>query len=172
MAFQTLYHEGSDADDEFDRGMISPAIATSESDRSPTDSDPHSTEHTPRLYGHFGDDRSPHALILDWSADETADYISTLGLPQYFDAILGRYSEASWIDDSAADMTRTDNEIVGEALVALRHEELKEMGMMSMGHRLTVLKSVYDIKIRQGVTIEPEHYVPPCMFTLSPFECH
>jgi hypothetical protein len=33
---------------------------------------------------------------------------------------------------------------------------------MSMGHRLTVLKSVYDIKIRQGVPIEPEHYVPPC----------
>lgn len=56
-----------------------------------------------------------------------------------------------------------ENEIVGEALVALRHEELKEMAVMSVGHRLTILKGVYDIKIKQEIPFNPDHYIPPCM---------
>lgn len=55
-----------------------------------------------------------------------------------------------------------ENEIVGEALVALRHEELKEMAIMSVGHRLTILKGVYDIKIEHGVPVEQDDYIPPC----------
>ena len=56
----------------------------------------------------------------------------------------------------------TDNEIVGEALVALQHDELKQMGVTSVGHRLTILKNVYDIKIKQDIPIESDHYVPLC----------
>ena len=52
--------------------------------------------------------------------------------------------------------------IVGEALVALRHEELKEMGIISVGHRLTILKGVYDVKMKQDLPIETDHYVPLC----------
>ena len=55
-----------------------------------------------------------------------------------------------------------ENEIVGEALIALKHEELKEMSIVSVGHRLTILKGVYDVKIRQDVPIESDHYIPPC----------
>lgn len=50
----------------------------------------------------------------------------------------------------------------GDALIALQHAELKEMGINSVGHRLTVLKSVYDVKAKQNVPIEPDHYVPLC----------
>lgn len=57
----------------------------------------------------------------------------------------------------------TEESITGEALVALQHAELKEIGMSSVGHRLTVLKAVYDIKVKQNVPIEPDHYVPLCM---------
>ncbi len=46
--------------------------------------------------------------------------------------------------------------------MALKHEELKEMGIASVGHRLTLLKSVYDIKIKQDIPVDPEHYVPLC----------
>jgi hypothetical protein len=46
--------------------------------------------------------------------------------------------------------------------VALQHEDLKEMGIPSVGHRLTILKSVYDIKIKQDIPIESDHYVPLC----------
>lgn len=51
---------------------------------------------------------------------------------------------------------------MGAALVALQHEELKELGITSVGHRLTILKSVYEVKIRQDVLIESDHYVPLC----------
>jgi protein STE50 len=59
-----------------------------------------------------------------------------------------------------------ENEIVGEALVALKHDELKEMGITSVGHRLTILKAVYEMKIKQDVPIDPDHYIPLCAYGL------
>ena len=61
-----------------------------------------------------------------------------------------------------------DNDIVGEALVALLHDDLKAMGITSVGHRLTILKSVYDVKKAQDIPIESDHYVPLCMFSTLP----
>lgn len=58
-----------------------------------------------------------------------------------------------------------ENEIVGEALIALRHDELKEMGITSVGHRLTILKSVYETKVKQDVPLDADHYIPLCMLT-------
>lgn len=55
-----------------------------------------------------------------------------------------------------------ENEIVGEALVALHHDDLKSMGIASVGHRLTILKSVYDVKKAQDVPLETDHYLPLC----------
>lgn len=52
---------------------------------------------------------------------------------------------------------------MGEALIALKHDELKEMGINSVGHRLTILKSVYEIKTRQQVPLDVDHYIPLCM---------
>ena len=36
---------------------------------------------------------------------------------------------------------------------------------MSIGHRLTILKGVYDVKIKQGIPIDSDHWIPPCMFS-------
>lgn len=80
------------------------------------------------------------------------------------------FGQISWFDFPAspigerpgANLWHLENEIVGEALVALRHEELKEMAIMSVGHRLTILKGVYDIKVKQEVPIDSDHYIPPC----------
>jgi hypothetical protein len=66
-----------------------------------------------------------------------------------------------------ANGTCADEGITGEALVALTHAELKEIGMGSVGHRLTILKAVYDIKVKQNVPVEADHYVPLCMHALS-----
>lgn len=57
-----------------------------------------------------------------------------------------------------------ENEIVGEALIALKHDELKEMGITSVGHRLTILKSVYETKVKQDIPLDPDHYIPLCKF--------
>jgi hypothetical protein len=66
----------------------------------------------------------------------------------------------------SSDNGLTENGIVGEALIALKHDELKEMGINSVGHRLTILKSVYEIKVRQQVPLDVDHYIPLCMFPL------
>lgn len=46
--------------------------------------------------------------------------------------------------------------------MALQHDDLKSMGIASVGHRLIILKSVYDVKKAQDVPIEDDHYVPLC----------
>ncbi|KAI2615271.1 hypothetical protein GGR54DRAFT_632349 [Hypoxylon sp. NC1633] len=139
----TAYAE-SDADDEYERSVhtSSPVLAT-DSEISPTDSEGRSsTEHTPTTYGHHSSaDRLPETIISEWDAEECADFIATIGLQQYSDRFI-------------------ENEIVGEALVALLHDDLKAMGVTSVGHRLTILKSVYDVKKAQDVPVESDHYVP------------
>ncbi|SPO03056.1 related to MAP kinase pathway-interacting Ubc2 [Cephalotrichum gorgonifer] len=131
----------SDADDEYD-GAIADSSPVHD-DPSPYDSElPSSNEHTPTTYGHRSSaDRLPETIISEWTADECADFISTIGLEQYSDIFI-------------------ENEIVGEALIALLHDDLKSMGINSVGHRLTILKSVYDVKKAQDVEIESDHYVP------------
>ncbi|KAF2434080.1 RA-domain-containing protein [Tothia fuscella] len=138
----TNYHEDSDADDEYERSVfISPQMQHPDfQSASPSDSDSPSTEHTPTTYSHR-EGISPRGLITEWSAEQCADFVSGLGLPQYGD---------SFVDEA----------ITGDALVALLHSDLKEMGINSIGHRLTILKGVYDMKLKQNVTMEPEHYIP------------
>ncbi|KAI9698787.1 MAG: Adaptor for signal transduction [Candelina mexicana] len=143
MAFPTVpYHGDSDADDEYERSVLPSPHLPTDSETSPTDSDPPSTEHTPTTFGDFGHGHSsPRTLITQWTAEEVINFVSNLGLQQYTEIFL-------------------DNEIVGEALIALKHEELKEMGITSVGHRLTILKSVYDVKVKQDIPLESDHYVP------------
>ena len=52
---------------------------------------------------------------------------------------------------TAEDHVPGDHGIFGEALIALRHEELKKMAFISVGHRLTILKGVYDVKVTQDI---------------------
>lgn len=81
MAFPT--YADSDADDEYERSMMtSPVIATD--DDTSEDSDPPSTENTPTTFSHVdGDGLSPKTIITEWTADECANFIKSLGLPQY-----------------------------------------------------------------------------------------
>ena len=39
------------------------------------------------------------------------------------------------------------------------------MGLNSVGHRLTILKAVYEIKVKQNVPLDTDHYVPLCTNT-------
>ncbi|KAL8727227.1 MAG: hypothetical protein Q9166_006191 [cf. Caloplaca sp. 2 TL-2023] len=138
------YHADSDADDEYERSEItSPSLPIDDDDdTSPTNSDPPSTEPTPTFDRSNGDKLSPTDSIIHWTTGQCADFVSSLGLPQYCDKFI-------------------ENEIVGEALIALKHEEFKEMNILSVGHRLTILKGVYDVKVRQEIPIESDHYIPP-----------
>lgn len=86
----TAYAE-SDADDEYERDMhgSSPIDAT-DVETSPIDSDPPSAEHTPTTYGYRSSaDRLPETIISEWTAEECADFIASIGVQQYADSFLG-----------------------------------------------------------------------------------
>ncbi|KAL1961186.1 hypothetical protein VTO42DRAFT_3131 [Malbranchea cinnamomea] len=141
MAF-TTYHADSDADDEYERSLVASPRLPDDSEASPIDSEPASAEPTPKTFPKAGNDYElPRSVITEWTAKESADFVAGLGLKQYSDAFI-------------------EHEMVGEALIAVKHDELKEMGISSVGHRLTILKSVYEIKVKQNVPIDPDHYVP------------
>lgn len=92
MAIPPTYHD-SDADDEYERSVMTSPIPITDDDTSPTDSDPPSTEPTPTTFGHNMDQAklSPGHSIVGWTADQCADYINSLGLPQYCESFLGAY---------------------------------------------------------------------------------
>ena len=95
MAFASTYHD-SDADDEYERSVMTSPILPTDDDTSATDSDPPSTEPTPTTFGYSMDNfkqLSPSNTILSWTSNQCADYISSLGLHQYCDRFLGK-SEA------------------------------------------------------------------------------
>ncbi|KAL2826599.1 hypothetical protein BDW59DRAFT_144930 [Aspergillus cavernicola] len=141
MSLHTLYHADSDADDEYERSVItSPHLAT-DSEGSASESEFPSAEPTPTFAHTEENPKSPKTIITEWITEECASFIASLGLRQYCPSFI-------------------ENGIVGEALIALRHDELKEMGIASVGHRLTILKSVYEMKVKQDIPLDADHYIP------------
>lgn len=78
----TAYHADSDADDEFERSVkASPTqLHTDSEDDS---SEPPSNEHTPTTFGTFDDGIRPRTIISEWTSEECAQFIASLGLRQY-----------------------------------------------------------------------------------------
>ncbi|KAK9383743.1 uncharacterized protein V2V93DRAFT_362625 [Kockiozyma suomiensis] len=85
----------------------------------------------------------PHdlPLIVSWDVEDVGAWLDRLGLSQY-------------------KVGFADNEITGDVLIHLDHDFLKELGVSAVGHRLTILKAVYQIKRAQDIPIEPGQFVP------------
>lgn len=70
--------------------MTSPHLPT-DSETSPTDSEPPSAEQTPTTYGAPEKDHHlPKTIITEWTAEESADFVAGLGLRQYCDTFIGQ----------------------------------------------------------------------------------
>ncbi|CAG8451662.1 14645_t:CDS:2, partial [Acaulospora colombiana] len=80
--------------------------------------------------------------VLNWDINKVHSWLSSLGFPQY-------------------ELQIKEQSISGPILVHLDHSALKELGVHSVGHRVTILKAVYLLKIQHNVPIELEDYVPP-----------
>ena len=90
MAFPagTAYHADSDADDEYERSVVaSPTLPHTDSEHSPTDSEPN--EHTPTFGTSAEESSLPKTIISAWTAEEAAQFITALGLKQYSDSFRG-----------------------------------------------------------------------------------
>ncbi|TGZ79423.1 hypothetical protein EX30DRAFT_397022 [Ascodesmis nigricans] len=97
-------------------------------------------QRTPPLWRRDADG-VPEGVITEWSATAVGDWITSLGLGQYSEALV-------------------ENEITGDALIRLTHQDLKDMEIISVGHRLTILKAIYNVKVAHNVPFETEDYVP------------
>jgi hypothetical protein len=86
--------------------------------------------------------------LLDYTENDVHLFFKSLGLPQYEGHI-------------------RDNSITGDVLSTLDHDELKDLGVTSVGQRLAILKAVYALKQSQGITIEADDYIPPCLYPPS-----
>lgn len=151
QAGDSAYDSDAEADDEFERSVFtSPTLCTTYDDQSdhPSDSeDDHSVldgDDTPTTQGWADrEGRSPTGKITQWTEEEVADYVAALS------PALKQYGQR-FVEEG----------VNGEALIALGHDELRELGIVSVGHRLTILKAVYEQKMRAGVKIEEGDYIP------------
>lgn len=90
----TAYAE-SDADDEYERDIHGSSPTATDVEHSPIDSEPPSAEHTPTTYGYRSSaDRLPETIISEWTAEECADFIASIGLQQYADRFIGRPTDS------------------------------------------------------------------------------
>ncbi|KAF2162140.1 hypothetical protein M409DRAFT_69351 [Zasmidium cellare ATCC 36951] len=153
QAGDNTYDSDGEADDEFERSVFSSPIIASHfhddhSSDHPSDSEDARSlvdgEDTPTTQAWTDrEGRSPTGNIIQWTEEEAADFVVSLS-PAF-----KQYGQ-----------TFVDEGVNGEALTALHHDELRELGVASVGHRLTILKAVYEQKMRAGVKIEEEDYVP------------
>lgn len=63
-------------------------------------------------------------------------------------------------------MNSTEHNISGDVLCLLSPEELKDVGVATIGQRLSILKAVYQIKLAHNVPIDADHYIPPCEYCI------
>jgi hypothetical protein len=90
MSLHTSYHADSDADDEYERSVITSPHLQTDSEASPIDSDIPSSEHTPTKFGYSSEGpRTPRSIISDWTADECVEFLTSLGLLQYCGSFRG-----------------------------------------------------------------------------------
>lgn len=91
MSLHTSYHADSDADDEYERSVITSPHVQTDSEASPTDSEIASSEqHTPTKFGNPSDERrSPSSIITGWTVEECQEFLTSLGLLQYHGTFRG-----------------------------------------------------------------------------------
>lgn len=86
----TSYHADSDADDEYERSVVTSPHLASDSEASPLDSEFPSAQHTPTTFDNADETAQwPTTVITEWTADECAGFLAALGLRQYRNAFLG-----------------------------------------------------------------------------------
>ncbi|KAG8907673.1 Adaptor for signal transduction [Tulasnella sp. 403] len=81
------------------------------------------------------------SIVLQWDEDAVGEWLASIGFGHYRENIL-------------------EQGISGDVLIHLDFDSLRDIGIVSAGHRLEILKAIYRLKVENGIPIEPEHYVP------------
>ncbi|WVW82070.1 hypothetical protein I302_104075 [Kwoniella bestiolae CBS 10118] len=84
---------------------------------------------------------SPGLSLLEWDEAAVQSYLSDLGLGKYEDVIY-------------------EHGITGDVLSVMDHSALQDLGMASLGHRLNLLRAVWELKKEQGVEFGEDDWKP------------
>jgi len=109
--------------------------------------------------------RLPEGHIHDWDESDVYNWLKTLGFRVEESQIRGAPLSCRFYPANC--VLRTEHRIRGDSLCSLGSEHLKALGVASVGHRLSILKSIYLVKIAHNVSIEEDDYIPPCLFLFS-----
>ncbi|KJA28149.1 hypothetical protein HYPSUDRAFT_62541 [Hypholoma sublateritium FD-334 SS-4] len=80
--------------------------------------------------------------ILDWDETDVHQWLSSLGFAHYERQI-------------------KEHRIQGDSLCLVDTEGLRNIGVSSMGQRLSILKGIYEVKIAHNVEFGEDDYIPP-----------
>lgn len=105
--------------------------------------------------------------ILDWDETDVHKWLSSLGYPQYESQIRGMNAFSIQFISLSNVLTRLEHKIQGDSLCELDSEGLKSLGIITIGQRLSILRSIYQVKVAHNVPIDETHYIPPCLSTVS-----
>ncbi|WVQ97114.1 hypothetical protein IAU59_004224 [Kwoniella sp. CBS 9459] len=84
---------------------------------------------------------SPGVSLLDWDEALVQSYLSELGLGKYEDVIY-------------------EHGITGDVLSVMDHAALQDLGINSLGHRLNLLRAVWELKKEQGIEFGEDDWRP------------
>jgi hypothetical protein len=57
-------------------------------------------------------------------------------------------------------MTHIVEGISGDVLIHLDHETLRDLNVLSIGHRLGILKAIYRLKVEHNISIGTGDFIP------------
>ncbi len=53
-----------------------------------------------------------------------------------------------------------EHKVKGDTLCHLKAEDLKALGITTIGQRLSILKAIYLVKLAHNISMDESHYVP------------
>lgn len=98
--------------------------------------------------------------ILDWDESDVHQWLSNLGFGHYERQIRGMLLILLCVVDDPH--FQKEHKIQGDSLCLVDSEGLKNIGISSMGQRLSILKGIYEVKIAHNVEFGEDDYIPPC----------
>lgn len=104
--------------------------------------------------------------LSDWQAEDVGHFLHRLGLDNYVDVFESAGECRTRDQDRCVLLSWSQTGIDGQTLMFLDHESLKDLGLAQVGLRLRILKAVYEVKIRDGIALDDEDWLPagvqPC----------
>lgn len=104
----------------------------------------------------------PKGLISTWDENDVHFFFSNLGITQYEAKIKGQWFLFIVLFCHCHLMPIVEHNLTGDVLCIMGPEDLKEIGITTVGQRLAILKAIYLMKLAHDIPIEPDHYIPPC----------